>query len=173
MEKPKSMNKVVTLFTVCLLGLLSCTGGTKSQAPGIQNNKAMLKTDASQKIDSTKEKIQQNLKESKWQEVGHVKPSKGATDNDKLVIGPDGTKYIVFRDFANGIDKITVMSNDKDAADWTVVGNANFSAGRVDNISMAIAASGAIYVSFTDEAKDGRVVVMTYDKSSNTWKNVL
>jgi len=111
------------------------------------------------------------LKASKWNIVGNSNFSKASVDNQRLLIAPDGTKYIAFRDFSTDPKgQITVMYNKDDKQNWQVLGNSGFSTGQVDSVNMVADANGKIYVSYKDSGLSEKAIVMYYSQESKQWQ---
>lgn len=160
-------SKILIGFIICSIGLLSCTG-SNTQATRAQNNKAIIGTGLMHNIN---EPNKNNLKESKWQEVGKARFSPGGTDNEKIVTAPDGTLYVAFADYTQH-NKLSVMRYDNNSMKWSNFGVTTISTADASDVSMVAAPNGSLYIAFTDAGKNNKAVVMTYDKPSSSWKTV-
>lgn len=102
---------------------------------------------------------------STWSPVGSV----GFTSNSAYclaLITYLDTPYVAYSD--NDF-KATVMTYS--AGSWSVVGNAQFSAGMIFSTSLAVNPSnGTLYVAFSDEGNSGQATVFTFN--GTTWVNL-
>jgi hypothetical protein len=110
---------------------------------------------------------------SNWSYVGDAGFS-GSTDNLSIFVYDDGGEpvpYVALQDGGIGHGKSTVMMYN--GLSWVNVGNDKFSDGDAGYISLYVYDDGGEpvpYLSFTDESRDGKVTVMSYDGSD--WVNV-
>ncbi|MFC5404298.1 hemoblobin-interacting domain-containing protein, partial [Cohnella soli] len=107
-----------------------------------------------------------------WKFVGDAN---GFSSNNakytSLYVAADGTPYVAYQDADVG-NKATVMKYDSDNDTWSNVGNAGFSAGTAEDVSLVVAADGTPYVAYQDAAKGKKVTVMKYDSDSDEWTSV-
>ena len=105
-----------------------------------------------------------------WSNVGSAGFSAGQATYTSLALHPTtGAPYVAYSDYANS-QKATVMTFD-DGGDWMSVGNAGFSAGRADYISLALhPTTYAPYVAYIDYGTSTRPTVMTFANSA--WSTV-
>ncbi|MEA4926978.1 MAG: hypothetical protein VB084_16960 [Syntrophomonadaceae bacterium] len=101
-----------------------------------------------------------------WTAVGGPGFSAGWVFCTSLAIAGDGTLYVAYKD---GSNKATVMKYSGDIAGWELVGNAGFSDGTTDYISLALA-GGTPYVAYQDMFIGNKVTVMKY--SGSVWEAV-
>lgn len=105
-----------------------------------------------------------------WEVVGNTSLSVGKGTYPSLAIDNSGTLYISYEDYNNG-SKVTVMKySGKGTTGWEPVGSTGFSAGKVDQPSLAIDSSGQLYVAYGDLAYGLRATVMKFNGVS--WEAV-
>jgi hypothetical protein len=160
-------SKILIGFIICSILLLSCTG-SNTQATRSQNNKAIIRTGLMYNINKTNKN---NLKESKWQEIGNARFSPGGTDNEKIAVTPSGTIYLAYADYTQH-NKLSVMRYDEPTMKWVNFGANTISTADASDISMVAAPNGSVYIAFTDAGKNNKATVMTYDNTSSSWKTV-
>ncbi len=148
----KQIIKYTALYS-CILLLLSCTANNKSEAQNNVNGqhsnlKALKETD--------------NLS---WHVIGSPRFSTGGTDNEKVVVAPDGNLYVVFADYTQH-NKLSVMRYDEANMKWVNFGASTISAADASDVSMVATPNGNFYLAFADAGKNNKATVMTYDKAS-------
>jgi hypothetical protein len=122
--------------------------------------------------DSDKATVKKYDKSSNsWVTVGNAGFSASTASFTSMKLDSSGTPYVVYRD-AGSSNKATVKKYDVSSNSWVTVGNAGFSLGIASYTSIAIDGSGIPYVGYTDGGYLGKVNVMSYDRSSNSWVNV-
>ncbi len=98
---------------------------------------------------------------SSWAPFGTAGFSTGVADYTSITVSrQDSSIYVAFKDIANG-NKVTVMRSSNGGA-WTVIGNAGFSAGAVDHVSIAVHNSRPM-VAFKDYSNGGRLSIMRWN----------
>lgn len=111
-----------------------------------------------------------------WVQVGDTGPawkpgfSAGEADSVSLVFSAEGSAYVSYQDRANGY-KATVMRLNAGGTEWKVVGAAGFSAGRVENISLAVGAGNRPYVAYQDETRGYKATVMRLNTGGTAWES--
>jgi hypothetical protein len=65
--------------------------------------------------------------------------------------------------YEDGGDSLRATVMKFDGTNWVNVGNAGFSAGIVENTSLALSPSGQPFVAYTDNVNSGKATVMKYD----------
>lgn len=96
-----------------------------------------------------------------WKNVGDAGFSQCGVAFVSLAFNPtNGTPYVAFQDEITG-QKATVMKFD--GTHWVNVGNADFTAGEADDISLAFDPSGDPCISFVDCANSYKATVMKFD----------
>ncbi len=162
--------KILSIFFLFLA--LGCTGSnnkTSNKNGNVDTN--MNKSNLPNESKLTQDFDLKNLKASKWNIVGNSNFSKAAVDNQRLLIAPDSTKYIAFRDFStNPKGQITVMYNKDAKQNWQVLGNTGFSTGQVDNVKMIVGTNGKLYVTYKDSGLNEKAVVMYYNSEAKQWQ---
>ncbi len=93
---------------------------------------------------------------------GYVRSISLFVDNDPA---PFGTPYVAFSDGSTG--QAMVMMYNSSTKAWTTVGDADFSTGVADSISLFVY-GGIPYVAYNDEST-GYVVVKVYNASTGNW----
>lgn len=106
-----------------------------------------------------------------WNVVGTPYFSSNARNDISIAIDRTGVPYVAFADYTYYVDmaaKVTVMKYN--GTTWETVGNAGFSAGRADYISIAIDGNNVPYVTYTDVADSDKATVMKFDNGN--WERV-
>ncbi len=107
-----------------------------------------------------------------WVNVGNAGFSTAEADWVCFAFSPSGEPYVAYKDWAlinNYVSyKATVMKFD--GTSWVNVGNARFSDGEADNLSIAFSPSGQPYVAYADDGNSEKATVMKFDGSN--WVNV-
>jgi hypothetical protein len=103
--------------------------------------------------------------------VGNAGFSPGSAEYLSMALNSSGAPYIAFKDKANA-GKISAMRLNASGRAWEMIGDAGFSPGEVQNISLSISGSGVPYVSFQDAANGDRVTVMRLNASGSAWELV-
>ncbi|MFX3646292.1 MAG: S-layer homology domain-containing protein [Paenibacillus sp.] len=101
------------------------------------------------------------LNGSQWEVVGNVGFSTGSTYKLSLAFDPQGVPYTAFRNSVNySMDPQGVMMK-LDGNQWTMVGGKPFSAGQINETSLAFGPNGMPYVAYIDNSKSNKLTVMT------------
>jgi LPXTG-site transpeptidase (sortase) family protein len=104
-----------------------------------------------------------------WETVGSAGFSAGKADYTSLAMdSSSGTPYVAYKDYNELDDAATVMKYEN--GNWTIVGSAGFSYGKVDFTSLALDSSGTPYVAYRDAANSYKATVMRYNDVS--WETV-
>lgn len=103
------------------------------------------------------------LQAQTWTTVGSAGFSTGQVTYTSIALGPDGTPYVVYIDYANSY-KATVMKDSSNV--WVPVGSPGFSVGAVANPTIAIDRSGTPYVAYYDGFGPFKGTVMKYSTST-------
>ena len=102
-----------------------------------------------------------------WQTVGTPGISVGPAWYTVLAFGPDGKPYVAYSDEGNA-SKATVMRLDAAGTGWEAVGGAGFSAGAINNISLAFGTDGRPYVAYEVSY---HISVMRLDTAGTGWES--
>jgi len=106
-----------------------------------------------------------------WVAIGNADFTLSDATYISFVLDSNGIPYVAFRDFANAY-RASVMKFD--GTNWVYVGlpgfSSNASFGGVADISLAIDASGTLYISYVDHSPTYKATVMKFD--GNNWVNV-
>ena len=101
-----------------------------------------------------------------WVFVGSPNFSADTVTDIHLALDSNNTPYVAYMDYANGWNgKATVMQYTGSA--WVPLGQAGFSAGEIESLSLALDSSNTPYVSYRDLTTGGNTTVMKF--SGGTW----
>ena len=100
-----------------------------------------------------------------WTNVGTAGFSAGAVKYTSITLNSANTPYVAYKDLANG-GKATVMKYHDNNDTWAPVGQAGFTAGTAEFVSLAIDDSDTPYVAYNTSTNSGGINVMKYDGSS-------
>ncbi len=104
-----------------------------------------------------------------WFNVGAARFSAGAVEYISIALNSTSTPYVAYKDKANG-GKATVMKYYDHNNTWGSVGQAGFTSGAAEFVSLAIDGSDTLYVAYNTSTNSGGINVMKYDGSS--WVSV-
>jgi hypothetical protein len=104
-----------------------------------------------------------------WAIVGTAGFSTGMARYNSSAADSSGTPYVAYSDWGND-NKVSVKKLNAAGTSWELVGNDGFSAGRAENVSLAIDSNDTLYVAYVDQANNPKVTVMKYDGTS--WEAV-
>ena len=104
-----------------------------------------------------------------WQAVGGAGFSAELANEPSLAFAPDGTPYLAYIDYFNGLSGKARVVRWKDGT-WQAVGSAGVSAGAAQTPSLAFAPDGTLYVAYADGANVDKATVMRWDGSA--WQAV-
>jgi hypothetical protein len=105
-----------------------------------------------------------------WEAVGPATGfSAGQANYISLALDGSDVPYVAYRDGANS-DKATVMRYNTGSGAWETVGSAGFSAGEVEDTSLALDSSGVPYVAYGDGGNSDKATVMRY--TGGAWQLV-
>jgi methionine-rich copper-binding protein CopC len=104
--------------------------------------------------------------EAKWAPAGPSGFTEGKASTPVLKAGADGTLYVLFRDEAHG-GKATVMKLGTNEAQWSLVGSAGFSPGKI-GIPSLLVDDDVLYAAFgvVDDDNMACIHVMKYELGS-------
>jgi hypothetical protein len=88
-----------------------------------------------------------------------------------LAVGPDGQPYLAYKE-EDSEWKASVSRFDPNLQEWVQVGQAAFSDGPVNFLSLDVSPRGVAYVAFYDENLNGRATVMRCTPETHTWEKV-
>jgi hypothetical protein len=88
-----------------------------------------------------------------------------------LAVGPDGQPYLAYKE-EDSEWKASVARFDPNLQKWIQVGQAAFSDGPVNFLSLDVSPRGVAYVAFYDENLNGRATVMRCAPETQTWEKV-
>ncbi|MCW3791083.1 S-layer homology domain-containing protein [Paenibacillus sp. LS1] len=101
------------------------------------------------------------LNGSQWEVVGNAGFSSGTLNSMSLAFDQQGVPYTAFKNLVNfSMDPQGVMMK-LDGAQWTVVGGKPYSAGQINESSLAFGPNGMPYVAYADNTKGNKMTVMT------------
>jgi hypothetical protein len=165
------MKTPIKLITICSsIALMGCTGNS-NKALINNNNTAVVQHRLQDTSLNNRQSTLQDADNLSWHVIGNPRFSKGGTDNEKVVVAPDGNLYVAFADYTQH-NKLSVMHYDETTMKWINFGTSTISAADASDVSMIVAPNGSLYIAFTDAGKSNKAVVMTYDKASSSWKTV-
>ncbi|WP_053784363.1 S-layer homology domain-containing protein [Paenibacillus xylanivorans] len=101
------------------------------------------------------------LNGSQWEVVGSAGFSSGASYNLSLDFDPQGVPYTAFRNIVNHSMEPQGVMMKLDGNQWTMVGGKPYSAGQMDESSLAFGPNGMPYVAYADNTKGNKMTVMT------------
>ncbi len=104
-----------------------------------------------------------------WTNVGSARFSAGAVKYTSIALNSANIPYVAYKDYANG-GKATVMQYHENNNTWEPVGQAGFTPGTAEFVSLAIDGSDTLYVAYNTSTNSGGINVMKYDGSN--WVNV-
>ena len=107
-----------------------------------------------------------------WTQVGPANFSGGLAPYACLAIDSSGTPYFAYQD-ASLANKATVMKLNAGGTAWAAVGTAGFSAADAYNLSLAIDASGTLYLAYRDgSTTPGYKLTVMKSVSGGAWTAV-
>lgn len=96
-----------------------------------------------------------------WEVIGNPGFSTGTLNSMSLAFDPQGVPYTAFKNSVNfSMDPQGVMMK-LDGSQWTMVGGKPFSAGQINETSLAFGPNGMPYVAYADGSKGNKMTVMT------------
>lgn len=96
-----------------------------------------------------------------WQAVG-TPPSEGSVKYVSMALDISGNPYLAFSDYGTtAAERISVVRYQDGA--WAQVGDASFSDGEADDVSIAVASNGTPYVAYTDWTLTSPMVCKMYN----------
>lgn len=102
------------------------------------------------------------LNGSQWEVVGNEGFSSGMLNSMSLAFDPQGTPFTAFKNIPiNGMAMQQGVMMKLDGTQWTVVGGKPFSAGQINETSLAFGPNGNPYVAYADGNKNYKLTVMT------------
>ncbi|APO46692.1 hypothetical protein BS614_23365 [Paenibacillus xylanexedens] len=101
------------------------------------------------------------LNGSEWKVVGNEGFSSGRLNSMSLAFDPQGIPYTAFKNLVNFSMEPQGVMMKLDGSQWTVVGGKPFSAGQINDTSLAFGPNGMPYVAYADNTKDNKMTVMT------------
>ncbi|MFC9710111.1 S-layer homology domain-containing protein [Paenibacillus sp. NPDC056933] len=101
------------------------------------------------------------LNGSQWEVVGNAGFSSGSVYNLSLAFDPQGVPYTAFRNSVNFSMEPQGVMMKLDGNQWTIVGGKPFSAGQINESSLAFGPNGMPYVAYIDNTKSNKMTVMT------------
>ncbi|MGC5773472.1 S-layer homology domain-containing protein [Paenibacillus pabuli] len=101
------------------------------------------------------------LNGSQWEVVGNAGFSSGSVYNLSLEFDPQGVPYTSFRNSVNFSMEPQGVMMKLDGNQWTVVGGKPFSAGQINESSLAFGPNGMPYVAYADGNQGNKMTVMT------------
>lgn len=146
--------------------LIGCTGNNNLSG---KNTNIVQNTVQKNNIQAQQKPLSSN--NLSWHSIGRSRFSAGGTDNEKIVTTPDGNLYVAYADYTQH-NKLVVMSYNSQNQSWNNLGSNPISSADVNNVSLVATFDNNLYIAFTDSSKNNKVVVMTYDKASTSWKTV-
>jgi hypothetical protein len=108
----------------------------------------------------------QKLVGGTWTVVGNAGFSAPGSSFLSLALDSTGTPWVAYKDGGNS-GKATVQKLVSGSGGWTVVGNAGFSAGGVNYVSLALDSTGTPWVAYTDASVGNKATVQKL--VSGTW----
>jgi gliding motility-associated-like protein len=118
-----------------------------------------------------------SLNNAVWTRFGPGAFSGGAVVKTQMAIGPDGTPYVVYRNFTADITVSSIGVKKFNGSAWVNLGTDPVSSTiNMYNPSLAVDNSGAVYLAFLDfdDANDSnnKVTVMKYNTVTSAWETV-
>ncbi|MBP2248951.1 S-layer homology domain-containing protein [Paenibacillus xylanexedens] len=101
------------------------------------------------------------LNGSQWKVVGTEGFSTGTLNSMSLAFDPQGIPYVAFKNLVNFSMEPQGVMMKLDGTQWTVVGGKPFSAGQINETSLAFGPNGNPYVAYADGNKNYKLTVMT------------
>ncbi|WP_181151108.1 S-layer homology domain-containing protein [Paenibacillus sp. PCH8] len=101
------------------------------------------------------------LNGSQWKVVGNEGFSSGRLNSMSLAFDPQGIPYTAFKNLVNFSMEPQGVMMKLDGSQWTVVGGKPFSAGQINDTSLAFGPNGNPYVAYADGNKNYKLTVMT------------
>ncbi|MDN4601627.1 S-layer homology domain-containing protein [Paenibacillus sp. F6_3S_P_1C] len=98
---------------------------------------------------------------SQWEVVGNAGFSSGSVYNLSLAFDPQGVPYTSFRNSVNFSMEPQGVMMKLDGNQWTIVGGKPFSAGQINESSLAFGPNGMPYVAYVDGNQENKMTVMT------------
>ncbi|WP_411735170.1 S-layer homology domain-containing protein [Paenibacillus sp. M2] len=99
---------------------------------------------------------------TQWEFVGNPGFSSGTLNSMSLAFDPQGVPYTAFKNQpSNGMVMQQGVMMKLDGTQWTVVGGKPFSAGQINETSLAFGPNGNPYVAYADGNKNNKLTVMT------------
>lgn len=97
-----------------------------------------------------------------WQPVGTPGFSAGASTFVSLALDSAGTPFVAYRDGGNGGRSTLMKYTGSGASGWEPVGLPGFSAGQVNDVSLALDSSGIPFVAYQDKGNGNKATLMKY-----------
>jgi hypothetical protein len=107
----------------------------------------------------------------KWTKFGSTTISVADANDVSMIVAPNSNLYIAFTDSGKN-NKAAVMTYDKASSSWKTVGVDAISSGKAAFTNIIVDANSNPYLAYSDLENGGKTKVVTYEKSSNTWKPV-
>ncbi|WP_017687535.1 S-layer homology domain-containing protein [Paenibacillus sp. PAMC 26794] len=101
------------------------------------------------------------LNGSQWKVVGNAGFSSGTLNSMSLAFDQEGVPYTAFKNLVNFSMEPQGVMMKLDGNQWTVVGGKPYSAGQINESSLAFGPNGMPYVAYADNTKGNKMTVMT------------
>ncbi|MBY0117721.1 S-layer homology domain-containing protein [Paenibacillus sp. FSL L8-0435] len=101
------------------------------------------------------------LNGSQWEVVGTAGFSSGTLNSMSLAFDPQGVPYTAFKNLVNFSMEPQGVMMKLDGNQWNVVGGKPYSAGSINESSLAFGPNGMPYVAYADGSQGNKMTVMT------------